>query len=277
MLKGINQWCFPEGTPLEDVFHHSAKAGFDAVELNLQEAGSPGITMESSARELEAIANQANSFGLRLLSISCGLMYPNSLSSPDPETRARGVQIVTRQLEVAGLMGMETALLVPAFVTDEGQPYDEAYKRSQEEIAKLIPVAESNGVDIGIENVWNKFLYSPLEMARYIDELKSDRVGAYFDVGNIVNFGFPEQAIRILGSRIKKIHVKDFRRAVGTGHGVVTLLSGDVNWIAVREALTGIGYEGPLTAELTAYAHAPFQLVYDTARHLKVIIYGGEH
>jgi L-ribulose-5-phosphate 3-epimerase len=277
MLKGINQWCYPAGTPLAAVFEHSAKAGFDTVELNLQEAGSPGITLDSSAGELEAIVKQANTHGLKLMSISCGLMYPNSLSSSDPEVRTRGSRIVARQLETAGIMGLDTALLVPAFVTDEDQPYDEAYKRSQEEIHKLIPIAEMNSVAIGIENVWNKFLYSPLEMARYIDELGSDYVGAYYDVGNIVNFGYPEQAIRILGQRIKKIHVKDFRRAVGTGHGVVTLLSGDVNWIAVREALQAIGYDGPLTAELTAYTHAPYQLAYDTARHLQVIINGGEH
>ncbi|WP_309119393.1 sugar phosphate isomerase/epimerase family protein [Paenibacillus sp.] len=275
MLKGINQWCFPDGTPIETVLEHSGKAGYDAIELNLQQPGNPGITMESTTQELEALGRLARSHGLALKSISCGLMGGSSLSSPDEETRERGRRIVTRQLEVAGLLGMETALLVPAFVNDKGEPYDEAYKRSQDEISKLIPVAERNGVDIGVENVWNKFLYSPLEMARYIDELGSPVVGAYFDVGNIINFGYPEQSIRILGSRIKKIHVKDFRRSVGTAYGVVTLLSGDVNWIAVREALQAIGYDGPLTAELSAYPYAPYQLVYDTARHLDVIIHGG--
>ena len=276
MLKGINQWCFPDGTPVETVLEHSARAGFDTVELNLQNPGEPGITLESSVKELEEIGRLARSLGLGLKSISCGLMGANSLSSPNKEVRERGREIVKRQLEVAGLMGMETALLVPAFVNDSGETYDEVYKRSQDEISELIPFAEKNNVAIGIENVWNKFLYSPLEMARYIDEIDSPWVGAYFDVGNIVNFGFPEQAIRILGDRIKKIHVKDFRRSVGTGHGVVTLLSGDVNWIAVREALEEIGYDGPLTAELSAYASAPYQLAYDTARHLDVIIHGGE-
>ena len=124
-------------------------------------------------------------------------------------------------MEVAGLMGMETALLVPAFVNDSGETYDEVYKRSQDEVSELIPFAEKHNVAIGIENVWNKFLYSPLEMARYIDEIDSPWVGAYFDVGNIVNFGFPEQAIRILGDRIKKIHVKDFAVQLELGTGLL--------------------------------------------------------
>lgn len=276
MLKGVNQWCFPEGTPVETVLEHSAKAGFDTVELNLQNPGEPGITLDSSAKELEDIGRLARSLGLGLKSISCGLMGGSSLSSPDKEARDRGRKIVIRQLEVAGLMGMDTALLVPAFVNDKGEAYDEAYKRSQDEISKLIPFAEKHNVVIGIENVWNKFLYSPLEMARYIDEFDSPWIGAYFDVGNIINFGYPEQWIHTLGNRIKKIHVKDFRRSVGTAYGVVTLLSGDVDWIAVREALQSIGYDGPLTAELSAYPYAPYQLVYDTARHLDVIIHGGE-
>jgi hexulose-6-phosphate isomerase len=276
MLKGINQWCFPKGTPIAQVFEHSQKAGFDAVELNLELPGSPGITTESTVRELEEIGRMARSYNIQLRSISCGLMGQNSLSSSDPEVRRRGIELVKKQIEIANLLGMDTALLVPAFVNDVETAYDEAYQRSQEALHELAQTAERNKVHIGIENVWNKFLYSPLEMARYIDEINSPYVGAYFDVGNVVNFGFPEQWIRILGHRIRKVHVKDFRRSVGTAYGVVTLLSGDVNWIEVRKALQEIDYKDTLTAELSPYASAPFQLVYDTARHLDVIINGGE-
>jgi hexulose-6-phosphate isomerase len=276
MLKGINQWCFPKGTPIEQVFAHSRRAGFDAVELNLQLPGNPGITVESTVQELEAIGRMARDHNLQLRSISCGLMGRNPLSSPDPEVRRRGIDLVKRQIEIANLLGMDTALLVPAFVDEAEASYDEAYQRSQEALHELARFAEQHKVHIGVENVWNKFLYSPLEMARYIDELQSPYVGVYFDVGNVVNFGFPEQWIRILGPRIRKVHVKDFRRSVGTAYGVVPLLAGDVNWIEVRKALQEIGYRDTLTAELSPYASAPFQLVYDTARHLDVIIHGGE-
>jgi L-ribulose-5-phosphate 3-epimerase len=276
MLKGINQWCFPDGTSLEDVFGHSSKAGFDAVELNLYAPGEVGLTMETTSAEAEKIGQMAKSHGIQLRSLSTGLMWHNSLSSEEESVRAQGRKIVEKQIELASVLGIDTILCVPAFVKKEGDnSYDTAYRRSQEELTKLVPFAEKHQVHIGIENVWNKFLMSPLEMARYIDELGSSYVGAYFDVGNVLNFGFPEQWIRILGRRIRKVHVKDFKTSVGNINGFVPLLAGDVDWPEVRKALQEIGYTDTLTAELSWYASSPNQTAYDTARHLAIII-GGE-
>lgn len=271
MLKAINQWCFPEGTSLEEVFRQSRAAGFDAVELNVYAPGGTGLTMESTAAEVETLGALALKHGLKLRSLSAGLFWSNPLSSPDPFQREKGRKLVSRQLEIAELLGIDTVLVVPGFVTPQVS-YDDCYERSQAELRKLLPEAERRGVCIGIENVWNKFLLSPLEMARYIDELGSTRVGAYFDVGNVLLFGFPEQWIRILGKRIRKVHVKDFKTQVGNGHGFVQLLSGDVDWDAVRTALAEIGYDDVLTAELGIYAKAPEQLIFDTSRHMDVIM-----
>lgn len=275
MLKGINQWCFPEGTSLESVFEHSSKAGFDAVELNLYTPGNVGLTLETTAAEAQQVRKLADSYGIRLRSLSTGLMWSHSLSSEEASVREQGRNIVTKQLELASELEIDTVLVVPAFVKKEGSNgYDVAYSRSQEELSKLAPLAERYQVHIGVENVWNKFLLSPLEMARYIDELGSDYIGAYFDVGNVLNFGYPEQWIRILGSRIRKVHVKDFKTSVGNAGGFVPLLAGDVDWPQVRAALNEIGYKDTLTAELSWYAANPLQTVYDTARHLDVIISG---
>ncbi|QHW33693.1 sugar phosphate isomerase/epimerase [Paenibacillus rhizovicinus] len=275
MLKGINQWCFPEGTDLDTLFSHSSKAGFDAVELNLYEPGGVGLTLESTAAEAESIKRKAESYGIQLRSLSTGLMWANSLSSEDEHARAKGRAIVEKQIELAHAMDIDTILVVPAFVKKEGDHgYDVAYRRSQAELAKLVPLAERNRVNIAIENVWNKFLLSPLEMARYIDELGSSWVGAYFDVGNVLNFGFPEQWIRILGPRIRKVHVKDFKLNVGNITGFVPLLAGDVDWPEVCKALREIGYADTLTAELNIYAANPYQTAYDTARHLDIILGG---
>ncbi|MFM9278221.1 sugar phosphate isomerase/epimerase family protein [Paenibacillus jiagnxiensis] len=271
MLKAMNQWGFPDGTPLEKVFAVSKEAGFDAVELNLYPAGGTGLTMDTTAAEAEEIGLLAQRHGIRLLSLSTGMLWDSPLSAGDASVRQEGARIVAKQLELAAALGMDTILVVPGSV-DENTSYDDCYRNSQEEIGKLLPLAEKLGVSIGIENVWNKFLLSPLEMARYIDEFQSSRVGAYFDVGNVLQFGYPEQWIRILGPRIRKVHVKDFSRAVGNINGFVPLLSGDVNWTAVRAALQDIGYDDVLTAELTAYEHAPLQMIFDTARHLDCII-----
>lgn len=270
MLKGINQWCYPEGTSLKDVFEFSKEAGFEAIELNLYNSGGIGLTMDTSPGEAEAIVTLASSYGLQLRSISTGLLWQSPLSSPDSNIREQGRKVILKQLELASVMGIDTVLVVPGSVSKDVS-YDDCYNRSQEELKKVLVEAEKRQVAIGIENVWNKFLLSPLEMARYIDELDSDYATAYFDVGNVLQFGFPEQWIRILGKRISKVHVKDFSTAVGNITGFVPLLAGDVNWPAVVDALEEIGYNDTITAELSPYAINPKQLPNDTARHMDVI------
>ncbi|RXZ81538.1 sugar phosphate isomerase/epimerase [Paenibacillaceae bacterium] len=271
MLKGVNQWCFPEGTPLDKLFAVSSEAGFDAVELNLYAPGGVGLSQDMSAAEVEAIGRLARSYGIGLHSLSTALLWGVPFSSPDAEIRAAGRASVEKQMEIAELLGIDTVLTVPGVVSTE-VAYDVCYERSQNEYRQLAEIAVKRSVHIGIENVWNKFLLSPLEMARYVDELACPNIGVYFDVGNVLQSGFPEQWIRILGSRIKKVHVKDYRPAVGTGHGFVPLLSGGVDWPTVRTALDDIGYSGPLTAELDPYPVDPYQAVYDAGRHLDLIL-----
>ncbi|MDC3418032.1 sugar phosphate isomerase/epimerase family protein [Aquibacillus salsiterrae] len=272
MLKGVNQWCYPEGTPLEKVFEYSRDAGFDAVELNLNPNNGVGLTMTTSEAEAQAILELATSYQLQLRSISTGLLWQSPLSDENKTVRDQGRHVVEKQIQLAHAMGMDTVLVVPGAVSAKTS-YENCYRRSQEELAKLVPVAEKYQVQIGIENVWNKFLLSPLEMARFIDELDSEYIGAYFDVGNVLQFGYPEQWIRTLGQRIKKIHVKDFNTAVGNITGFVPLLVGDVNWLEVRKALAEIGYEDTLTAELSPYAVGPRSAAEDTARHMETIIH----
>ncbi|OHR70668.1 xylulose 5-phosphate 3-epimerase [Bacillus sp. HMSC76G11] len=274
MLKGINQWCYPEGTPLEKVFEYSSNAGFDAVELNVYEEDGLGLTLDTTIQEAELIAKQAEQHGLKLLSLSTALLWKAPLSSLDVTVREHGRKIVKKQLELASVMGIDTILVVPGLVNAETS-YEVCYELSQNEIRKLSADAEIKEVNIGIENVWNHFLLSPLEMARYIDEINSDYVGAYFDVGNVLQFGYPEQWIRILKDRIRKVHVKDFSKKVGNITGFVPLLSGDVNWTSVMEALHEIGYHDVITAELTPYQISANELANDTARHMDIIFAKG--
>ncbi|MEL6922691.1 MAG: sugar phosphate isomerase/epimerase family protein, partial [Bacteroidota bacterium] len=150
--------------------------------------------------------------------------------------------------------GGTTVLLVPA-VVNENINYQDAYERSQAEIRKVLPIAEKTGIKIAIENVWNNFLLSPMEAARYIDEFDSPMIGWYFDVGNIVRYGWPDQWIRILGKRILKIDIKDYSRTKQKEEGIwegfkVKLGDGDANWPAVNAALKEVGYQGWGSAEV---------------------------
>ena len=159
-------------------------------------------------------------------------------------------------LHNARLWGADTVLLVPAVVNPETR-YAEAYERSQRQIRKLIPLAEELKIMIGIEEVWNKFLLSPLEFARYVDEFQTPWIRAYFDVGNVGIYGYPQDWIRTLGKRIVKLHIKDFsfktdpatRKRVSE---FAPLLEGEIDWRAVHAALAEIGYRGSATVELPA-------------------------
>lgn len=270
MLKGINQWCYPDDTPLEMVFKYSRDAGFDAVELNLSIDGI-GLTMNTSREEAKQIRKMAEHYRLRLRSISTNLLWKFPLSHYDEKVREQGRKVIEKQIELAGYIGADTVLVVPGVVNEETS-YLDCYRRSQDELRKVLPLAEKHNIHVGIENVWNKFLLSPLEMARYIDEFHSDYIGAYYDVGNTLQYGYPEQWISILGERIRKVHVKDFKLNVGNITGFVPLLAGDVNWEKVYQALKNIGYKDTVTAEIPAYAFGPEYLAQDTSKHLDVVL-----
>lgn len=270
MLKGINQWCYPEDTPLEMVFKYSRDAGFEAVELNVSMDGI-GLTMNTSMEEAKQIQKMAEYYRLRLSSISTNLLWKFPLSHRDEKVREQGRKVVEKQIELAAYIGADTVLVVPGVVNEETS-YLDCYIRSQDELRKVLPLAEKHNIHVGIENVWNKFLLSPLEMARYIDEFCSDYIGAYYDVGNTLQYGYPEQWIAILGERIRKVHVKDFKQNVGNITGFVPLLAGDVNWEKVYQALKNIGYKDTVTAEIPAYAFGPEYLAQDTSKHLDVVL-----
>lgn len=271
MKKGINQWCFPPGTPLSKVLRTSSAAGFDTIELNLYAPGGVGLTMDTTPEDAKALGRLVRSYGLTISSLSTEMLGRYPLSSPDKETRSLGVESVRKQIELALELEVDTILVVPGRI-EENVSYEEVWERSTMALQPLIDDIAGTPLSIAIENVWNQFLWSPLEMARYIDQFESEHVGAYFDVGNTLAFGRPEHWIRTLGSRIRKIHVKDFRTKVGNYHGFVPLLSGDVDWLNVRLALSDIGYRDSLTAELEPYASFPDQLIFDTSRHLDVIL-----
>jgi len=200
---------------------------------------------QAKAEEMKRVADAAN---VRIDSVMNVDHWQYPLSSADPAVVEKSLAGMRTSLHNAKLWGSDVVLLVPAVVNPQTS-YRDAWTRSQAQIRKLIPLAEQLKVVIGIEEVWNKFLLSPLEMARYIDELQSPWVHAWFDVGNVVLYGYPQDWIRALGKRIVKVHLKDFKRKEG-GYAWVNLGDGDVDWAAVRQAFTDIGYGGSVIAEL---------------------------
>ncbi|QDT17256.1 sugar phosphate isomerase/epimerase family protein [Alienimonas californiensis] len=217
-------------------------------------AGFAGIEIDSSARDVSALLAARDAVGLPIHGVVYGDSWKDRFSAADAAVRARAVAGLQQALRDCEQLGGSSVLVIPG-VVDEDTGYADAYARAELEIAKALPVAEETGVDVLFENVWNNFLLSPLEFARFIDGFDSPAVGAYFDVGNVVRIGWPEQWIAVLGDRIRKLDVKEYSRKLQQSDGLykgfgVELGEGSVDWDAVRAALETIGYRGWATAEV---------------------------
>ena len=221
----------------------------------VQELGFDGIELDSPNEldEQEILAAQ-DATGLPIPGVVNSVHWKKPLSHPDAQVRAECTESMKLALRKCKLYGGTTVLLVPAVVNQEIS-YNEAWERSTEEIKKMLPVAHETGVKIAIENVWNNFLISPMEAAQYIDQFEDPMIGWYFDVGNVVRYGWPHQWVRILGKRILKIDVKEYSREKQTKEGIwegfkVKLGDGDSDWALVNQALKEVGYSGWGSAEV---------------------------
>lgn len=262
MKIGASYWMFKDGLeakrPIIEAMQEAKKLGFDSIELCIASQGV--LTDKTTQAECRQIVAQAKKIGIEISSLASGESWSLSPTSNDAGIRKKIIDFTKKALQVTKWLGTDAYLFVPGAVdifflpNAEIIPYDICYKRAVEAVKKLIPTAEKLGVTIGVENVWNKFLLSPLEMKNFIDSFKSKRVGSYFDVGNVLLTGFPQQWIKILGKRIKRIHIKDFKKTFGTAEGFVDLLEGDVDFTSVKKALAAIGYKGYVTAEMIPYS-----------------------
>jgi L-ribulose-5-phosphate 3-epimerase len=220
-----------------------------------REAGFDAIEMQTVAREDEAaeIRDASNKAGLRIHSVMNADHWRFPLSSSDRDVVNRSVAGMETSLRNAVLWGADAVLLVPA-VVDQATSYRDAWTRSQQTIReRVLPLARELKVVVAVEEVWNKFLLSPIEFARYVDELDSPFLKAYFDVGNVVFYGYPQDWIRTLGARIAKVHLKDFRLDRPNGRFAwANIGDGDIDWLEVRRAFDDAGYRGFFTTEVAA-------------------------
>jgi hexulose-6-phosphate isomerase len=237
--RAVEFSMLPAKIPVLDRFQMARDAGFEAIEC-------PTTPDAAAAEEMLAASRKT---ALPIHSVMNAEHWRSPLSSADPAVVEKSLEGMRTSLRNAKLWGADTVLLVPAVVNPE-TTYAQAWERSQREIRKLIPLAAEVKVIIGLEEVWNKFLLSPLEFARYVDEFASPWIRAYFDIGNVAIQAYPQDWIRTLGKRIVKLHFKDFSFKKRLAE-FTPLLEGEIDWRAVHAALTDIGFQGTATVELS--------------------------
>jgi L-ribulose-5-phosphate 3-epimerase len=290
MKKGIHCRALPGSLDIAGQLQFAKAAGFAGVELALTLKGE--LSFESTPDQIAAIKTAADRIGIKILSITCGLNWLYSLTSNSEPARQQGKNNLLKQIEVASILDAGAILALPGLVGVDLEPralfpdldpaetlsawevvdYDAAWRRAVAAFKEVAPVAEENHIYVCVENVWSKFLLSPLEMRNFIDEIGSPYVQSYLDVGNMMLYGYPEQWIKILGQRIKRVHFKDFRRGSATLDGFVDLLAGDVDFIRVMAALQAIGYDGWVTGEITPYKQHPEQAAFNCSAAMDKIL-----
>ena len=257
--KGVWFAMLPATLSIADRFKMARDAGFEVVQV-------PTEPDEHKAEEIKKAAEAAN---VRIDSVMNMDHWKYPLSSNDREVVEKSLAGMRTSLHNAKFWGADAVLLVPAVVNPQTS-YRDAWTRSQKEIRTLLPLAEELKVIIAIEEVWNKFLLSPLEMTKYISEFQSPWIKAWFDVGNVLLYGYPQDWIHTLGNSIVKVHVKDFKRKED-GYSWVNLGDGDVDWAAVRQAFADIGYSGSAVTELAGGDEAYLR---DVARRFDRFVLG---
>ncbi|MFL6446988.1 MAG: sugar phosphate isomerase/epimerase family protein [Bryobacteraceae bacterium] len=264
IATAVEYSMLPQSASIPERFQIAKDADFEQIEC----------PTTRDQREAEAMKTAADKTGIKIHSVMNMDHWKYPLSSPDPAVVEKSLEGARVSIRNAHLWGANTVLIVPA-VVDATTSYRDAYTRSQQSIRKFLPLAQELKVIIAIEEVWNKFLLSPLEFARYVDEFNSPFVRAYFDIGNVVLYGYPQDWIRTLGSRIVKLHIKDFsfrrdqaKNSVAKWEG---LGEGDIDWPAVYAALRDIGFKGTATVELEG---GDLSALKEICRRLNLILTG---
>ena len=271
-IKGICSVIFPKEMPRSECFTQAKSAGFDAMEIAI----GADLPLDTSRDDARRMADTAAKAGIQIATLWVSEpLHQNPLNHPDPAVRARGVDAIRRALAIATDLNCG-ALLLYAVRLGNGARFEigsqDTWDRYTAELTKVVPDATRAKIFLNPENVWNKFLLSPLEMRSFVDQFHSPWVCTHFDAGNCVQYGYPEDWILTLGQRIKRIHFKDYKLAArGEAPHFADLLEGDVNWKAVIAALVKVGYNGPISPEIGYNPNQPDQLKHVSAALDKIL------
>ena len=259
MIKGISYLSFENGLAntesIESALVQTKKFGFDALELGISTEGI--LTTNTSKAECLKIRQTIDDSGVFVDSMGTGISWGISPTSNDEATRKKSIKLHEDALKVAGNLGCKALLIVPGVVkspiSSDIVRYDRALDRLRDALNHLLPIAEDLDVDLCMENVWNGFFYSPIELRDFVDSFTSDKLGVYLDIGNLIGYQqYPPHWIELLNSRIKRVQVKDFQENFDlTGSfSFCDLGAGDVPWKETIDALKVINYQNTIIAEM---------------------------
>jgi hexulose-6-phosphate isomerase len=272
MKKSIMRATLPQPAvqPLVKMLDTIKQAGFEGIQLGVQAVGE--LTFRTEAADVVKLRQACKDAGIEPHSLVGGFGFFDE----DETERKHALDNGKRAIEFASILGARTLLIHPGQLTP-AVPYDACWRFAVDGLNALKGLAESSHLRLGLENVWNKFLMSPLEFRRIIEEINSPAVGIWFDIGNVVVFGYPEQWLRIIGGKhLVGLHLKDFRRGAsdhfGTYEGFVPLFHGSVNWPAVMREIAAVGFDDYLITEVSLGRQPLAEALKEISRQLDVLL-----
>jgi L-ribulose-5-phosphate 3-epimerase len=259
LIKGISYLSFENGLSnnesIDSALIQTQSNGFDALELSVSNEGV--INTNLSESDCSAIRQKIDDSGLFVDSIATGMSWGISPTSDDADVRQNSIKLHQDAIRVTSHLDCKALLFVPGVVKSPISPeivrYDRALDRLREAINQMLPIAEDLDVDLCMENVWNGFFYSPIELRDFVDSFESDKLGVYLDIGNLIGYQqHPPHWIELLNSRIKRVQIKDFQENFDwTGSfSFCDLGAGDVPWKETVSALKSIQYNSTIIAEM---------------------------
>ncbi len=254
MIKSISMWSFPPSLGVEDCFNMAKKLGYQGVEMTCDLKGR--FSVSASEEDCENTRRVAHKLGIQITSLASHVAWTVSPTSDLASDREKAVELYRRMIQISRWLGVDSILVVPGAVQNpfdkKFKPvrYDTAYERAAEFIEKLLPFAEKYQIRICVENSWNNFLMSPLELKDFVDSFDHPSVRIYFDIGNVMRFGVPQHWVEILGNKVHRVHIKDMKLDGDWLDGFCPLLQGDVPFKEVMKALKKQGYNRSITAEV---------------------------
>jgi len=264
LRKAVNVWCYPAGTPYEDMVKWTKNAGYEGIEPVVDEADLKEKDLKGKWTKIKEIID---SHELKVSSVATGLFWRYNLASSDVKQIEEGLKVVRVMCEVASLLEAKTILVVPG-VAIPNVPYEKLIDNMVSSIKKASSIGKEYNVIIGVENVWNRLLAGPLEFKWFLEKVNEDNVKAYFDIGNTLPHSLPEHWIRVLGKDIAMLHAKDFDVR---DLRFRPILEGSINWSEVAKAIKEVGYEGFLAIEISPYEGHPYKMVFDVKSALDMI------
>jgi len=253
MPIGLYEKALPDAMSWDERLTAAAQAGYDFIEISIDESDVRLSRLDWSASERAALRRSIENTGVQIMSMCLSGHRKYPLGSHIPELRRQGQDILRKAIDFAGDVGLRVVQVMG---------YDVFYETSDEETnANFIDGlrlgtrwASQSGMMLGLENLDTPYVENLSKALTIIREIDSPWLRLYPDMGNLAAAGYyPPNEIILAKSQLLGIHVKDALPKVIRG---VPFEKGIVPFRETFQALVQTGFWGLLGIEIWGSMHA---------------------